>query len=38
MKAVVLNGVTPADKVTISETEIPEVKPGWVLIKSGLLG
>ena len=38
MKAVVLNGVTPADKVTISETEIPEVKPGWVLIKIRAFG
>jgi len=38
MKAVVLNGVTPADQVKISETEIPEVKPGWVLIKVKAFG
>lgn len=33
MKAVVLNGVTPAEQVVLSEVEIPQVRPGWVLIK-----
>lgn len=33
MKAVVLNGVTPARQVVLSEVEIPKVKQGWVLIK-----
>lgn len=33
MKAVLLSGVTPAEQVTLSEIEIPEVRPGWVLVK-----
>lgn len=33
MKAVVLNGVTPAEQVALSEVEIPKARPGWVLIK-----
>lgn len=33
MKAVVLNGVTPAEQVALSEIEIPKARPGWVLIK-----
>ena len=33
MKAVVLNAVTPAEQVTLTELPIPHVKPGWVLIK-----
>ena len=38
MKAVVLNGVTPAEQVTLSEVEIPEVRPGWVLVKVKAFG
>ena len=38
MKAVLLNGVTPAEKVTLSEVEIPEVRPGWVLAKVKAFG
>lgn len=33
MKAVLLNGITPAQEVALSEAGIPEVRPGWVLIK-----
>ena len=33
MKAVVLNGVTPAEQVALPEVEIPKARPGWVLIK-----
>ena len=33
MKAVVLNGITPADQVKLTEVPIPQVKPGWVLVK-----
>lgn len=38
MKAVVLNGVTPAGLVTLSEEGIPEMKPGWVLVKVKAFG
>lgn len=38
MKAVLLNGVTPAEKVTLSEVEIPEVRQGWVLVKVKAFG
>lgn len=38
MKAVVLNRVTPAEQVTLSEVEIPEVRPGWVLVKVKTFG
>lgn len=38
MKAVVLNGVTPAGQVVLSETEIPKVRPGWVLVKVRAFG
>lgn len=38
MKAVVLNGVTPAGLVTLSEEGIPKVKPGWVLVKVKAFG
>lgn len=38
MKAVVLNGVTPAEQVTLSEARIPEVRPGWVLVKVKAFG
>lgn len=38
MKAVVLNGVTPAEQVILSEIQIPKVRPGWVLIKVRAFG
>ena len=33
MKAVLIDKITPAESVTLSEVEIPSVKPGWVLVK-----
>ena len=33
MKAVVLTGITPAEQVKVSEVDIPQVRPGWVLVK-----
>lgn len=33
MKAVLLDKITPAEMIQLKETEIPEIKPGWVLIK-----
>lgn len=38
MKAVVLNGVTSAEQVTLSEVDIPKVRPGWVLVKVKAFG
>lgn len=38
MKAVLLSGVTPAGQVTLSEARIPEVRPGWVLVKVKAFG
>lgn len=38
MKAVLLNSVTPAKEVTLSEVGIPEVRPGWVLVKVKAFG
>ncbi|MDE6568411.1 MAG: zinc-binding dehydrogenase [Lachnospiraceae bacterium] len=38
MKALVLNGVTPAEQVMLSEVDIPEVRPGWVLVKVKAFG
>ena len=38
MRAVVLNGVTPAEEITLSEVEIPEVRPGWVLVRVRAFG
>ena len=38
MKAVVLNGVTPAEQVALIEVPIPQVKPGWVLVKVRAFG
>ena len=38
MKAVILNGVTPAENVALSEVEIPESRPGWVLVKIKAFG
>ncbi len=38
MKAVVLRGITPADQVFLEEKEIPQVQPGWVLVKIKAFG
>ncbi len=38
MKAVVLNGITPAEQVKLTEVPIPQVKPGWVLVKVRAFG
>lgn len=38
MKAVVIDKITPAANIRISEVEIPEIKPGWVLVKVKAFG
>lgn len=38
MKAVVLDKVTPAEEVRLTEVPIPKVVPGWVLIKVKAFG
>lgn len=38
MKAVVLDKITKAEELTISEVAIPDVRPGWVLVKIGAFG
>ncbi|MCR5624046.1 MAG: zinc-binding dehydrogenase [Lachnospiraceae bacterium] len=38
MKAVVLTQPTKGEDIVISETPIPEVKPGWVLVKVKAFG
>ncbi|MHC1681423.1 MAG: zinc-binding dehydrogenase [Clostridiaceae bacterium] len=38
MRAVVLKGVCEPEALKISDVEIPEVKPGWVLIKVKAFG
>ena len=38
MKAVILHDVTPAEQVSLEETEIPKVRPGWVLMKVKAFG
>ena len=38
MKAVVLYKTCSPEELTISEIPVPEVKPGWVLIKVKALG
>ena len=38
MKAVVLNGITPAEQVKLTDVPIPSVKPGWVLVKIRAFG
>lgn len=38
MKAVLINDITPAEKVEISEVEIPKVIPGFVLVKVKAFG
>lgn len=38
MKAVIIDKITPAANIRISEVEIPKIKPGWVLIKVKAFG
>lgn len=38
MKAVRIDGTTPASQIGITEVPIPEIKPGWVLIKVKAFG
>lgn len=38
MKAVVIDKPTKAEDVCLTEAAIPEVKPGWVLIKVKAFG
>ena len=38
MRAVVLDKPTKGDEVVLSEIPIPEVKPGWVLVKVKAFG
>ena len=38
MKAVCLDKITPAEKVTLTEIPVPEVKSGWVLVKVKAFG
>lgn len=38
MKAVIIDKVTPAEDVKLSEVPIPSVKPGWVLVKVHAFG
>ena len=38
MKAVVLSEITPAENVKLSDCEIPDVCPGWVLVKVKAFG
>lgn len=34
MKAVILSGVTPAERVCLTEAPLPLVRPGWVLVRT----
>lgn len=38
MKAVVLTDVTPADAVRLTEVPIPQMRPGWILVKVRAFG
>lgn len=38
MKALVLNGITKAEDVVLTETADPEVRPGWVLVRVKAFG
>lgn len=38
MKAVVLTGVCEPKDLKISDVKIPDVKPGWVLVKVKAFG
>lgn len=38
MRAVVLNRITPAEQVGLSEAPVPQPKPGWVLVRVRAFG
>ena len=38
MKAVVLTGLTPAEEIRLTDAPVPEVRPGWVLVKVKAFG
>ena len=38
MNAVLLTGPTPAEEVRLTEVPVPEVRPGWVLVKVKAFG
>ncbi len=38
MKAVILRDVTPAEQLRLEETDIPKVRPGWVLVQVKAFG
>ena len=38
MKAIIINDITPGEKISFTEIPIPKVKPGWVLIKIKAFG
>lgn len=38
MRAVVIDTITSAEQITLTDTPIPEVKPGWVLVKVKAFG
>ena len=38
MRAVLLDRITPAEQVVLTETELPKVRPGWVLVKVKAFG
>lgn len=38
MKAVLLNQITPAEQVALTEVEIPKAQPGWALVKVKAFG
>jgi NADPH:quinone reductase-like Zn-dependent oxidoreductase len=38
MKAVIIDKVTTAEEITLSELEIPKVRPGWVLVQVKAFG
>lgn len=38
MKAVILSEPTPAEKVRLTEVPVPQVRPGWVLVKVKAFG
>ena len=38
MKAVLIHQITPAERVSLTEVELPKVQPGWVLVKVKAFG
>ena len=38
MKAVVIDTITPAEKIHLTDLPVPQVKPGWVLVKVKAFG